>query len=64
MCSVGWLTDNAMNAIGRENAKKHMNALNKIFACTPFDSYQLPNLIAHFEGTEFNRNHHNSQPLD
>jgi type I restriction enzyme M protein len=63
MCSVGWLIDNAMEAIERENEKKLKNVLNKDFARTQIDSHKLADLIAHFSDTDFNRKDYNGQPL-
>lgn len=64
MRSVGWLIDNAMEAIERENEKKLKNVLNKDFARTQIDSHKLADLIAHFSDTEFNRKDYNGQPLN
>lgn len=61
--SVGWLIDNAMEAIERENEKKLKNVLNKDFARTQIDSHKLADLIAHFSDTDFNRRDYNGQPL-
>ncbi len=63
MRSVGWLIDNAMEAIERENEKKLKNVLNKDFARTQIDSHKLADLIAHFSDTDFNRKDYNGQPL-
>ncbi len=63
MRSVGWLIDNAMDAIERENEKKLKNVLNKDFARTQIDSHKLADLIAHFSDTDFNRKDYNGQPL-
>ena len=63
MRSVGWLIDNAMEAIERENEKKLKNVLNKDFARTQIDSHKLADLIAHFSDTDFSRKEYNSQPL-
>jgi len=63
MRSVGWLIDNAMDAIERENEKKLKNVLNKDFARTEIDSHKLADLIAHFSDTDFNRKDYNGQPL-
>lgn len=62
MRSVGWLIDNAMEAIERENTKLK-NVLNKDFARTQIDSHKLADLIAHFSDTDFNRKDYNGQPL-
>ncbi len=63
MRSVGWLIDNAMEAIERENEKKLKNVLNKDFARTQIDSHKLADLIAHFSDTDFNRRDYNGQAL-
>ena len=63
MRSVGWLIDNAMEAIERENEKKLKNVLNKDFARTQIESHKLADLIAHFSDTDFNRKEYNGQPL-
>lgn len=63
MRSVGWLIDNAMESIERENEKKLKNVLNKDFARTQIDSHKLADLIAHFSDTDFNRKEYNGQPL-
>ena len=63
MRSVGWLIDNAMEAIERENERKLKNVLNKDFARTQIDSHKLADLIAHFSDTDFNRKDYNGQPL-
>lgn len=63
MRSVGWLIDNAMEAIERENEKKLKNVLNKDFARTQIDSHKLADLIAHFSDTDFTRKEYNGQPL-
>jgi type I restriction enzyme M protein len=63
MRSVGWLIDNAMEAIERENEKKLKNVLNKDFARTQIDSHKLADLIAHFSDTDFNRKEYNGRPL-
>ena len=64
MRSVGWLIDNAMEAIERENEKKLKNVLNKDFARTQIDSHKLADLIAHFSDTQFNAREYNGQPLN
>ncbi|MCB1901820.1 MAG: type I restriction-modification system subunit M [Rhodocyclaceae bacterium] len=64
MRSVGWLIDNAMDAIERENEKKLKNVLNKDFARTQIDSYKLADLIAHFSDTQFHAKEFKGQPLD
>ena len=63
MRSVGWLIDNAMEAIERENQKQLKNVLNKDFARTQIDSHKLADLIAHFSDTDFKRKEYNGQPL-
>ena len=63
MRDVGWLIDNAMEAIERENEKKLKNVLNKDFARTQIDSHKLADLIAHFSDTDFNRKDYNGQSL-
>ena len=63
MRSVGWLIDNAMEAIERENVKLK-NVLNKDFARTQIDSHKLADLIAHFSDTHFSQQSYNGQPLD
>lgn len=63
MRSVGWLIDNAMEAIERENAKLK-NVLNKDFARTQIDSHKLADLIAHFSDTNFSQPSYNGQPLN
>ncbi|MDD2728238.1 class I SAM-dependent DNA methyltransferase [Malikia sp.] len=64
MRSVGWLIDNAMEAVERENEKKLKNVLNKDFARTQIDNHKLADLIAHFSDTDFNRKDYNGQPLN
>ncbi|MEW6765174.1 MAG: class I SAM-dependent DNA methyltransferase [Pseudomonadota bacterium] len=64
MRTVGWLIDNAMEAVERENEKKLKNVLNKDFARTQIDSHKLADLIAHFSDTDFNRKEYNGQPLN
>lgn len=63
MRTVGWLIDNAMEAVERENAKLK-NVLNKDFARTQIDSHKLADLIAHFSDTNFSQPVHNGQRLD
>jgi type I restriction enzyme M protein len=63
MRTVGWLIDNAMEAVERENAKLK-NVLNKEFARTQIDSHKLADLIAHFSDTNFSRPSHAGQVLD
>jgi len=62
MRTVGWLIDNAMEAVERENAKLK-NVLNKDFARTQIDSQKLADLIAHFSDTNFSQPIHNGQHL-
>ena len=64
MRSVGWLIDNAMEAIERENEKKLKNVLNKDFARTQIDNHKLADLIAHFSDTDFNSKEYKGQPLN
>lgn len=63
MRTVGWLIDNAMEAIERENAKLK-NVLNKDFARTQIDSHKLADLIAHFSDTDFHAKEFKGQPLN
>lgn len=63
MRTVGWLIDNAMEAIERENAKLK-NVLNKEFSRTQLDSHKLADLIAHFSDTNFSQPSYNGQPLN
>lgn len=51
MRTVGWLIDNAMEAVERENTKLK-NVLNREFARTQIDSHKLADLIAHFSDTK------------
>lgn len=62
MRTVGWLIDNAMEAVERENAKLK-NVLNKDFSRTQLDSHKLADLIAHFSDTNFSQPSYNGQPL-
>lgn len=62
MRSVGWLIDNAMEAVERENTKLK-NVLNKDFARAQIDSHKLADLIAHFSDTNFSQPSYNGQPL-
>lgn len=64
MRSVGWLIDNAMEAIERENEKKLKNILNKDFARTQIDSHKLGELIGHFSDTHFHAKEFKGQPLN
>ena len=63
MRTVGWLIDNAMEAIERENAKLK-NVLNKKFAETQIENHKLADLIAHFSDTNFSQPSYNGQPLN
>lgn len=63
MRTVGWLIDNAMDAIERENVKLK-NVLNKEFSRTQLDSHKLADLIAHFSDTNFSQPSYNGQPLN
>jgi type I restriction enzyme M protein len=63
MRTVGWLIDNAMEAVERENAKLK-NVLNKDFARTQIDSHKLADLIAHFSDTNFSQPNYNGQVLN
>jgi type I restriction enzyme M protein len=63
MRTVGWLIDNAMEAVERENAKLK-NVLNKDFARTQIDSHKLADLIAHFSDTNFSQPRYDGQGLD
>ncbi|WP_349985220.1 type I restriction-modification system subunit M [Stenotrophomonas sp. WHRI 8082] len=63
MRSVGWLIDNAMEAIERENARLK-NVLNKDFVRVQLDSSKLAGLISHFSDTDFSAKEHGGQPLD
>ncbi|MGK8168988.1 type I restriction-modification system subunit M [Pseudomonas aeruginosa] len=64
MRTVGWLIDNAMEAVERENAKKLKNVLNKSFARAEIDSHKLADLIAHFSDTNFSQPSYNGQALN
>jgi type I restriction enzyme M protein len=63
MRTVGWLIDNAMEAVERENAKLK-NVLNKDFARTQIDSHKLADLIAHFSDTNFSQPSYDGHALD
>ena len=63
MRSVGWLIDNAMEAVERENARLK-NVLNKDFARVQLDSSKLAGLISHFSDTDFSAKEYKGQPLD
>jgi type I restriction enzyme M protein len=62
MRTVGWLIDNAMEAVERENGKLK-NVLNKEFTRTQIDSHKLADLIAHFSDTNFNQPNYQGQEL-
>ena len=62
MRSVGWLVDNAMEAVERENANLK-NVLNKNFARTQIESHKLADLIAHFSDTNFSQPSYGGQAL-
>ena len=64
MRTVGWLIDNAMEAIERENEKKLKNVLNKNFANTEIESYKLADLMALFSDTNFHATEYKGQPLN
>ncbi|MBI6914106.1 type I restriction-modification system subunit M [Pseudomonas juntendi] len=63
MRTVGWLIDNAMEAIERENVKLK-NVLNKEFSRSQLDSNKLADLIAHFSDTNFSQPSYNGQSLN
>jgi len=63
MRSVGWLIDNAMDAVERENVRLK-NVLNKDFARVQLDSSKLAGLIGHFSDTDFSAKEYKGQPLD
>ena len=63
MRTVGWLIDNAMEAVERENSKLK-NVLNKDFARTQIDSHKLADLIAHFSDTNFSQPSYDGQQLN
>lgn len=63
MRTVGWLIDNAMEAVERENSKLK-NVLNKDFARTQIDSHKMADLIAHFSDTNFTQPTFEGQPLN
>lgn len=64
MRTVGWLIDNAMEAIERENEKKLKNVLNKNFASTELESAKLADLINLFSDTNFHATEYRGQPLN
>lgn len=63
MRTVGWLIDNAMEAIERENPKLK-GVLNKSFATSQIESHKLAELIALFSDTHFHVTEYKGQPLD
>ncbi|MGL6159742.1 type I restriction-modification system subunit M [Microbulbifer sp.] len=63
MRSVGWLIDNAMEAVERENSRLK-NVLNKDFARVQLDSSKLAELITHFSDTDFSAREYRGQPLE
>ncbi|WP_345894522.1 N-6 DNA methylase [Pseudomonas amygdali] len=63
MRSVGWLIDNAMEAIERENLRLK-NVLNKDFARVQLESSKLAGLISHFSDTDFSAKKYKGQPLN
>lgn len=63
MLSVGWLIDNAMEAIERENIRLK-NVLNKDFARVQLESSKLAGLISHFSDTDFSAKQYKGQPMD
>ena len=63
MRSVGWLIDNAMEAVERENARLK-NVLNKDFARVQLEPSKLAGLISHFSDTDFATREYKGQPLD
>ncbi|HEX8362131.1 MAG TPA: class I SAM-dependent DNA methyltransferase [Longimicrobium sp.] len=63
MRSVGWLLDNAMEAIERENPKLK-NVLNKDYARLQVDGHKLGELIDLFSDANFHAKEHNGKPLN
>lgn len=63
MRNVGWLLDNAMEAIERENPKLD-NVLNKDFARLQVDGHKLGELIDLFSDANFHAKAHNGKPLN
>ncbi|MEZ5702928.1 MAG: N-6 DNA methylase [Burkholderiaceae bacterium] len=61
MRTVGWLIDNAMEAIERENPKLK-DVLNKSFAASQIESHKLADLIALFSDTNY-ATEYKGQPL-
>ena len=62
MRSVGWLIDNAMEAIERENPKLK-NILDKRFTQLQIESHKLGELIDLFSNANFHAKEFNGQPL-
>jgi len=62
MRSVGWLIDNAMEAIERENSKLK-NILDKRFTQLQIESHKLGELIDLFSSANFHAKEFNGQPL-
>ncbi|HGN0958545.1 TPA: type I restriction-modification system subunit M [Pseudomonas aeruginosa] len=64
MRSVGWLIDNAMEAVERENARlKNVLEKNR-FTTIQLDSSKLAGLISHFSDTDFSAKEYKGQRLD
>lgn len=63
MRSVGWLIDNAMEAIERENSKLK-NILDKRFTQLQIESHKLGELIDLFSNANFHVKEFNGQPLN
>lgn len=63
MRTVGWLIDQAMEAIERENPKLK-GVLNKNFATSQIESSKLAELIALFSDTNFHATEYKGQPLN
>ncbi|HEX8454118.1 MAG TPA: class I SAM-dependent DNA methyltransferase [Longimicrobium sp.] len=63
MRNVGWLLDNAMEAIERENPKLK-NVLNKDYARLQVDGDKLGELIDLFSRANFHAKEHNGNPLN
>jgi type I restriction enzyme M protein len=62
MRSVGWLIDQAMEAIERENPKLR-NVLNRDYARLQVDAHKLGELIDLFSDAHFHAREYNGQPL-
>ncbi|MEB1550628.1 type I restriction-modification system subunit M [Xanthomonas campestris pv. campestris] len=63
MRTAGWLIDNAMEAIERENPKLK-NVLNKTFVSSEIPSHKLAELITLFSDTNFHTSEYKGHPLD